>query len=143
MNMHYPFYRHRQDGFTLLELLVVVAIIGLLVAYVGPKYFTQVGKSEVTAARAQIDAFEKALDHYRLDVGRYPTTEQGLGALLTAPSGTPKWGGPYLAKTVPTDPWGHAYVYRSPGEKTEYELLSHGKDGAAGGSGEAADIGNQ
>lgn len=141
--MHYPFHRHRQDGFTLLELLVVVAIIGLLVAYVGPKYFTQVGKSEVTAARAQIDAFGKALDQYRLDVGHYPTTEQGLSALLAAPSGTPKWGGPYLAKAVPLDPWGHAYVYRSPGEKLEYELLSHGKDGAAGGSGDTADISNQ
>jgi general secretion pathway protein G len=133
----------RQAGFTLLELLVVIAIIGLLAAYVGPRYFSQIGKSEVTTAKAQIDAFSKALDTYRLDTGRFPTTEQGLGALLTAPAGTAKWNGPYLGKAVPTDPWGRSYVYRAPGTNgRDYELVSYGKDGVPGGSGEDADLTN-
>ena len=96
-------------GFTLLELLVVIVIIGLLAAYVGPKYFAQLGKSEVTVARAQIDAFEKALDTFRLDVGRYPTTEEGLAALMTKPDTAAKWNGPYLRRQLPKDPWGNAY----------------------------------
>ena len=143
---------HRQDlaaarkarGFTLLELLVVIVIIGLLAAYVGPKYFAQLGKSEVTVAKAQIEAFEKSLDTYRLDVGRYPTTEEGLGALLVAPpaAGT-RWNGPYLKKAVPLDPGGHAYQYRAPGSKGEYDIVSMGKDGQPGGSGENADISSQ
>jgi general secretion pathway protein G len=136
--------RVRLAGFTLLELLVVIVIIGLLAAYVGPKYFSQLGKSEVTVARAQIEAFEKSLDTYRLDVGRYPTTEEGLNALITAPAtGAAKWNGPYLKKGVPPDPWGHAYQYRAPGSKAEYEILSLGKDGQPGGTGEAADISSQ
>ena len=97
-------------GFTLLELLVVMVIIGLLAGYVAPKYFSQIGKSEVKIARAQIDALEKALDQYRLDVGRYPSTEQGLAALVAPPANEPKWQGPYLKKAVPPDPWGHAYI---------------------------------
>ena len=131
-------------GFTLLELLVVIVIIGLLAAYVGPKYFAQLGKSEVTVAKAQIEAFEKSLDTYRLDVGRYPSTEEGLGALLVAPpaAGT-RWNGPYLKKAVPLDPWGHAYQYRAPGSKGEYDIVSMGKDGQPGGSGENADISSQ
>ena len=131
-------------GFTLLELLVVIVIIGLLAAYVGPKYFAQLGKSEVTVAKAQIEAFEKSLDTYRLDVGRYPSTEEGLGALLVAPpaAGT-RWNGPYLKKAVPLDPWGHAYQYRAPGSKGEYDIVSMGKDGQPGGSGENADISAQ
>src|SRR4051812_44642700 len=94
-------------GFTLLELLVVMVIIGLLAGYVGPRYFAQVGKSEVKVARAQIDALEKALDQYRIDVGHYPSNEQGLASLNTAPANESKWAGPYLKKTVPLDPWGH------------------------------------
>lgn len=137
-----PHKRFRMGGFTLLELLVVMVIIGLLTAYVGPKFFSQIGKSEVKAARAQIDALEKALDQYRLDIGRYPTTEQGLEALMTRPGGELKWGGPYLRKAVPNDPWGKAYAYRQPGEHGEYDLLSFGKDGQPGGSGEAEDITN-
>ena len=135
--------RHAR-GFTLLELLVVIVIIGLLAAYVGPKYFAQLGKSEVTVAKAQIEAFEKSLDTYRLDVGRYPTTEEGLGALRVAPpaAGT-RWNGPYLKKAVPLDPWGHAYQYRAPGSKGEYDIVSMGKDGQPGGSGENADISSQ
>ena len=127
-------------GFTLLELLVVLVIIGLLAGYVGPKYFSQLGKSEAKVARAQMDAIEKALDHYRLDVGRYPTTEQGLAVLYVRPQNEPKWAGPYLKKEVPPDPWGRAYQYRSPGQHGEYDLLSFGKDGQAGGTAEATDI---
>ena len=129
-------------GFTLLELLVVVAIIGLLVGYVAPRYFGQIGKSEITTAKAQIDAIEKALDQYRLDTGRYPSSELGLNALVQRPQNEPKWNGPYLKKAVPLDPWGKAYVYRAPGEKEEFDLISLGKDGAPGGSGENADITN-
>lgn len=131
-----------QQGFTLLELLVVMVIIGLLTSYVAPRYFTQVGKSEVKTARAQIDALEKALDQYRLDTGHYPTTEQGLAALNARPANEPKWEGPYLKRDVPPDPWGKPYNYKQPGEHGEFDLYSFGKDGEAGGSGENADIGN-
>ena len=130
------------SGFTLLELLVVVAIIGLLAGYVGPKYFGQLGKAEVKAARAQIDALDKALDQYRLDVGRYPTTEQGLSALNAKPAGTSRWAGPYLKKDVPLDPWGKSYIYKNPGEHGEYDLSSLGRDGRSGGTGEDADVTN-
>lgn len=129
-------------GFTLLELLVVVAIIGLLVGYVAPRYFSQVGKSEVNVAKAQIDALQKALDQFRLDIGRYPSTEMGLNALVTRPPNEPKWNGPYLSRAVPLDPWGKAYVYKTPGERGDFDLLSYGKDGQPGGSGENADLGN-
>jgi general secretion pathway protein G len=128
-------------GFTLLELLVVMVIIGLLASYVGPRFFEQVGKSEIKTARAQIDAFSKALDTYRLDVGHYPTTEQGLQALIDKPSTETKWSGPYLQKNVPVDPWGQAYQYKSPGENNrDYDIVSLGKDGQRGGEGENADI---
>jgi general secretion pathway protein G len=129
-------------GFTLLELLVVMVIIGLLAGYVGPKYFSQIGKSEIKVARAQINALEKALDQYRLDTGRYPSAEQGLTALFARPSNEQKWAGPYLKKDVPQDPWSHPFAYKIPGEHGEYDLLSYGKDGQPGGSGEAADITN-
>ena len=129
-------------GFTLLELLVVMVIIGLLAGYVGPKYFGQIGKSEIKAARAQIDALEKALDQYRLDTGHYPPTEPGLAALMERPANEPKWGGPYLKKAVPADPWGKPYVYKQPGDHGEIDLWSYGKDGQPGGSGDAADITN-
>jgi len=118
------------NGFTLLELLVVVVIIGLLAGYVAPRYFSQVGKSEIQVARAQIDALEKAVDQYRLDNRRYPTNEEGLAAVQ-----------PYLKKALPNDPWGRPYLYRTPGEKTDYEVVSYGRDGKPGGSGEDADIG--
>lgn len=127
-------------GFTLLELLVVVAIIGLLVAYVGPRYAAQIGKSEITAARAQMEALAKALDTYRLDTGHYPSAVQGLAALRERPAGEAKWNGPYLQKDVPADPWGRPYVYRVPGRKGDYELVSYGRDGAPGGTGDNADI---
>lgn len=130
----------RNRGFTLLELLVVVVIIGLLAGYVAPRYFSQVGKSEVQVARAQIDAFEKALDLYRIDMRRYPSSDQGLQALVSAPAGDANWKGPYLKKALPMDPWGRPYSYKSPGAKTDYEILSFGRDGKPGGSGEDADI---
>jgi general secretion pathway protein G len=136
------FRRERDKGFTLLELLVVVVIIGLLAGFVAPRYFGQVGKSEVATAKAQIDAFEKALDQYRLDTGRYPTAELGLKALVDKPASEPKWNGPYLKKEVPLDPWGKAYVYKVPGEKWDFDLVSLGRDGRPGGSGEDADITN-
>ena len=133
-------FNRKPLGFTLLELLVVMVIIGLLASYVAPKYFAQVGKSEVKTAKAQIYALSQALDQYRLDVGHYPTTEQGLNALVTKPTNETKWQGPYLKKSVPLDPWGNPYQYKQPGQHGDYDLLSYGKDGQPGGSGEAADI---
>lgn len=140
--LHLDMNNSFSKGFTLLELLVVMVIIGLLASYVGPKYFSQIGKSEVKTAKAQIEALEKALDTYRLDVGRYPSTEQGLGALNKNPDNEPKWQGPYLKKSVPNDPWGNAYQYKNPGEHGEVDLFSFGSDGVLGGNGESADIGN-
>lgn len=133
--------RPRARGFTLLELLVVVVIIGVLVAYVAPRYFQQIGKSERTAALDQIDALRKAIDAYWLDTGHFPPADQGLEALVTKPDADPKWNGPYLQKHVPLDPWGNPYIYRVPGANSDYELMSYGKDGKAGGDGEDADIG--
>jgi general secretion pathway protein G len=132
----------RQSGFTLLELLVVLVILGLLAGYVAPKYFAQVGKSEVKTAKAQIDALEKALDQYRIDTSHYPTTEQGLAALNTKPADEARWDGPYLKKTVPNDPWGKPYQYRMPGEHGELDLFSYGRDGVPGGTGNDADLNN-
>lgn len=130
-------------GFTLLELLVVMAIIGLLASYVGPKYFGQIGKSEIKVARAQIDALEKSIAQYRLDVGRFPSSEIGLNGLVVKPVNESKWAGPYLSKGVPLDPWGKPYIYKCcPGEHGDFDLYSFGKDGAPGGTGEAADITN-
>lgn len=130
----------RPHGFTLLELLVVMVIIGLLAGYVAPRYFSQIGKSEVKAARAQIDAFEKAIEAYRLDTGHYPKSEQGLDALVKQPAGEAKWEGPYLKKALPPDPWGKPYVYKYPGEHGDYDILSYGRDGKPGGEAENADV---
>jgi len=135
--------RRTRRGFTLLELLVVMVIIGLLASYVGPKYFSQIGKSEIKVARAQIDALDKALAQYRIDQGHFPTTEQGLVALIAAPSGESKWSGPYLSKALPSDPWGRPYLYKCcPGEHGDFDLYSFGKDGVAGGTGERGGITN-
>jgi general secretion pathway protein G len=130
----------RARGFTLLELLVVVVIIGLLAGFVAPRYFSQVGKSEIAVARAQIDSLEKAVQQYWLDTGRFPTTEQGLEALVKRPPDEPKWNGPYLGKAIPLDPWGKPYQYKHPSQYGDYEIVSYGKDGQAGGANDAADI---
>lgn len=135
-------FSRKMPGFTLLELLVVMVIIGLLAGYVGPKYFSQVGKSEVKATKAQIDALGKAIDQFWLDTGHYPSMEEGLAALVARPPNEPKWDGPYLQKDVPLDPWGRAYVFKIPGDHHEYDLYSYGKDGQPGGEGEMADITN-
>jgi len=127
-------------GFTLIELLVVVVIIGLLAGIVAPRYFGQIGKSNVNIARAQLDSLGKALDSYRLDVGSYPTTEQGLQALVVKPEGVDRWQGPYLQKQIPPDPWSRPYHFKSPGDHGDYDLYSYGADGQPGGTGENVDI---
>lgn len=132
--------RRISRGFTLLELLVVIVIIGLLAGLVAPRYFDQVSKSNTKIARAQIESLEKALDQYRLDVGTYPPTDPGLAALNTRPQNMEKWAGPYLKKAVPPDPWGARYIYKAPGEHGDYDLLTLGSDGQVGGQGEAADV---
>lgn len=133
----------RTRGFTLLELLVVMVIIGLLAGIVGPRLFGEVSKSEITAARAQIDALSKALDQFRLDVGRYPSSQEGLAALMQAPADADRWAGPYLKKAVPMDPWAQPYRYQFPGTRNpDFDLYSDGPDRQAGGEGRNADIGN-
>jgi len=132
----------RASGFTLLELLVVIVVIGLLTGLVAPRYFNQIGKSNTKIARAQIDSFEKALDQYRLDVGAYPTEEQGLHALFFRPESVEKWQGPYLRKPAPADPWGRPFRYKYPGERGDYDLVSLGADGQPGGTGENVDVSN-
>ncbi len=129
-----------QAGFTLLELLVVIVILGLLVSIVGPRYFGEVGKSKTKTAKAQIEALGKALDQYRLDIGHYPSTEQTLSALVAKPANESKWEGPYLSKALPADPWGRPYIYKSPGEHGDYDLLSYGSDGQPGGAKELEDV---
>ena len=131
---------YEYHGFTIIELLVVMVIIGLLVSYVGPRYFNQLSQSEVKAAKAQINAIRKALDVYRLDNSTYPDQAAGLAALMVAPQSATRWQGPYLQKEIPTDPWHNPYVYRIPGEKAEYDLLSYGADGRPGGTEQNADI---
>lgn len=133
----------RARGFTLIELLIVMVILGLLASLVGPRLFGQLDASKVKAARTQIEMAGAALDTYRLDMSRYPSTEEGLAALSEKPADAAdaaKWRGPYLKKRVDKDPWGNSYVYKAPGEKADYELSSLGADGKEGGSGDAADI---
>jgi len=132
--------RCRERGFTLIEIMIVVIIIGLIAGLVGPRLFGKLTQAKQKAAKAQIELFGTALDAFRLDVGRYPTTEEGLKALREKPSGLDAWKGPYLPKEIPVDPWGKPYIYKSPGEHGEYDLLSYGLDGVEGGEGENQDV---
>jgi general secretion pathway protein G len=133
--------RHTSEtGFTLVEMLVVITIIGLIMALVGPRVLNYLSESKVKAAKIQIESFASALDLYYLDLGRYPGSNEGLSA-LTRSNNAPGWNGPYLrGGAVPSDPWGHSYVYRSPGERSPYDIISLGSDGQEGGDGTAADI---
>jgi general secretion pathway protein G len=126
-------------GFTLVELLVVMAIVAMLAALVGPKLFPKLGKGKQSAAKAQIELVGQALDQFRLDTGRYPTTQESLSALITNP-GIENWDGPYLKKNLPNDPWGKPYLYTAPGAHGEYDLISYGKDNKPGGDGEDRDL---
>ncbi|WP_269532479.1 type II secretion system major pseudopilin GspG [Chitinimonas sp. BJYL2] len=130
----------RHGGFTLLELLVVLLIVALLAGFVGPKLFDKVSRAKTQTAQGQLKLIADALDQYRLDTGRYPSTEQGLAALVSKPADQATWRGPYLAKGVPNDPWDKPYTYQAPGTTHDYELLTLGADGKAGGSGEDADV---
>lgn len=140
---HLVHARRSAQGFTLLELLVVVLIIGLLTGVVGPRLMGQIGRSEVTAARAQIDALDKAVQAYRLDMGQFPGNDQGLRALVVAPGADSRWRGPYMKGAIPNDPWGTPYLYRAPGSNgRDYDIVSLGRDKAVGGTGDDADLSN-
>ena len=131
-----------KNGFTLIEILIVMVILGLLAALVGPKMFGKVGKSRQKTAKVQISLFETSLDTFRLDMGRYPTTEEGLEVLREKPSNSDKWDGPYIPKRIPQDPWQNPYEYNSPGEEGDYEIISYGADGKSGGEKKNKDIVN-
>ena len=136
------FRRYACAGFTLVELLVVILIIGLLTSIIAPRLLGQANRSEVVAARAQMGAFDKALQAYRIDMGRFPTTAEGLGALVRPTGDQPRWRGPYLQNEIPLDPWDQPYRYISPGPNgTDFEIRSFGRDRAPGGNGDDADIG--
>jgi general secretion pathway protein G len=139
-NSNACFIRKRDEGFTLIELLVVLIILGLLSALVAPRFFGKIEKAKMKTAKAQIELLGAALDDFRLDNGRYPTTEEGLQALREKPGDLETWDGPYLPKPVPMDPWGRPYHYQSPGEHGDYDLFSYGKDNAEGGEKEDKDV---
>lgn len=130
-----------KKGFTLVEMLVVMVILALLAALVGPRLFPKLGKGKASAAKAQLELLGQGLDHFRLDAGRYPTTQEGLNALIANP-GIEKWDGPYLKKDVPKDPWGKPFMYQCPGTHGEYDLFSYGRDGVPNGEGEDEDVVN-
>ncbi len=133
----------RLRGFTLIELLVVLAILGLLIGLVGPRFLGQLGSAKSKTASVQIADLEKGLELYKLDVGRFPTNEEGLDALIHRPANASGWNGPYLkASSVPLDPWNRPYKYANPGPNGDPEILSLGADGTPGGEGENADIRN-
>lgn len=144
MNINQPIRRNRKTaeaGVTLIEMLVVVTIIGLFVAIVGPGLFKRADAAKVTAARSQVESFLTALGQYKLDTGAFPTTEQGLVALRVKPADIEQWAGPYMPKDIPKDPWGHDYIYKFPSEHgDEPEIISYGADGQPGGEGFNADI---
>jgi general secretion pathway protein G len=140
MTYHSKNILNRQEGFTLIELIVVVIIIGLLSGLVLPQFIKQSEKATAKAAKAQIELLGTALDTFRLDVSRYPTSQEGLQALTQKPGGVDRWDGPYLKKDVPNDPWGKPYVYKSPGDHGPYDILSYGADGVPGGEGNDSDV---
>jgi len=140
MIYHFKNNLRNNRGFTLIELIVVVVIIGLLAGLVLPQFIRQEEKAKLKATRAQIELFATALDTFRLDVGRYPTTEEGLQALRQKPGGVERWDGPYLKKDLPLDPWSKPYVYKSPGDHGPYDIISFGADGVPGGDGDNRDI---
>ncbi|MGC0392479.1 MULTISPECIES: type II secretion system major pseudopilin GspG [Bradyrhizobium] len=130
-----------ERGFTLAEMLVVITIIGLIMGLIGPRVLNYLVESKVKAAKIQLQSFASALDLFYLDAGRYPTASEGLRALASRPAGIPAWNGPYLrGGAIPADPWNTPYVYRTPGERGPYEIISYGANGQEGGSGTAADI---
>ena len=132
----------RQQGFTLMELLVVLAILGLLMSLVGPTVLNQLGGAKTKTAGIQIRDLEQALEIYKLDTGRFPTTDQGMVALMKKPSGSIGWNGPYLKADVPLDPWKREYHYKYPGDRGELDIFTYGQDGSPGGEGEDSDVGN-
>jgi len=134
--------KQAQSGITLVEMLVVLAIIGLLAGLVGPAVLNQLGGAKTKTAAVQIKDFEQSLEMFKLDVGRFPTTQEGLKSLVTKPTGVNGWNGPYLKSGLPQDPWNRDYMYKSPGEKSEVDIYSYGQDGAPGGEGENSDVGN-
>ena len=134
--------KNRQGGFTLMELLVVLAILGLLMSLVGPRVLNQLGGAKTKTAAIQIKDLEQALEMYKLDVGRFPSTGEGLAALITKPGGATGWNGPYLKSDVPLDPWKREYKYKYPGEHGELDIFTYGQNGSPGGEGEDADVGN-
>jgi general secretion pathway protein G len=140
MTQHHLDLRSSKKGFTLVEILVVMVIIGLIASLVGPRLFPKLGKGKQSAAKAQIELLGQGLDQFRLDVGRYPTTQEGLNALMVNPGGIDQWDGPYLKKELPKDPWERPYLYQCPGTHGEYDLFSYGRDGALGGEGEDKDV---
>ena len=133
--------RHGERGFTLVEMLVVITIIGLIMGLIGPRVLNYLGESKVKAAKIQLQSFSSALDLFSLDAGRYPSSAEGLAALVRRAPGVGAWNGPYLrGGDVPNDPWNHPYVYRAPGQRGAYDIVSFGSDGREGGSGTAADL---
>lgn len=140
--MNSVFTKRYSMGFTLIELLVVLAILGLLAGLVGPRVLGQLGGAKTKTAAVQIKDLESAAEMYKLDIGRFPSDQEGLQALVSQPSGVSGWNGPYLRKGLPADPWGNPYRYRSPGQNGEVDIFTLGSDNAPGGDGEGADVGN-
>lgn len=133
--------RHGERGFTLVEMLVVITVMGLIMGLIGPRVLNYLGESKVKAAKIQLQSFSSALDLFNLDAGRYPSSAEGLAALVRRTPGVGAWNGPYLrGGDIPNDPWNHPYIYRAPGQRGAYDIVSYGSDGREGGSGTAADL---